>query len=381
MRPMLYRGSLSEMVVPYGDPGRRLVLPQHLRCRANWGWAFSRAPCGRAWIARRTARSSTPWWRTNRVSRGTIPAAVALYERDGGIAWKHGDNTRRARDLVLSFLSEAGNYEYGFDWIFHQDGTLEMRVALTGIMSVKAVADGAHDPYSHLVAKNVCGGAPPALLHLPAGPGCGWPAEPRGGDEQRDRPGRTAESVRRRVHDAGDHARDGIAGAAEVQSGDAAAAGSCRSRARRTRWASRPATRCCPAKTRCRSRCPIRWVRKRAGFLNAHVWVTPYNERGDVRGGRLSVPEQGRRRPAEWTAANRPIDNQDVVLWYTHGDHAQSAARGLAGDAGPRGRLQASPVGILRAQSGHGHPARAAKAIGLNWIYPAFSSLRDIDPE
>ena len=35
----------------------------------------------------------------------TIPAAVALYERDGGIAWKHGDNTRRARDLVLSFLS------------------------------------------------------------------------------------------------------------------------------------------------------------------------------------------------------------------------------------------------------------------------------------
>ena len=38
-------------------------------------------------------------------SRGeprTIPGAVALYERDGGIAWKHGDETRRARELVIS---------------------------------------------------------------------------------------------------------------------------------------------------------------------------------------------------------------------------------------------------------------------------------------
>ena len=55
-----------------------------------------------------------------------IPGAVALYERDAGIAWKHGENTRRARELVLSYFSQPGNYEYGFDWVFHQDGTLEM---------------------------------------------------------------------------------------------------------------------------------------------------------------------------------------------------------------------------------------------------------------
>ncbi len=84
-----------------------------------------------------------------------IPGAIALYERDGGIAWKHGDNVRRARDLVISLLTQAGNYEYGFDWIFHQDGTLEAHVELTGIMAIKGVADGAHDPYGHLVAKNL----------------------------------------------------------------------------------------------------------------------------------------------------------------------------------------------------------------------------------
>ncbi len=72
----------------------------------------------------------------------SLPGAVALYERDAGIAWKHGDDARRARDLVLSFSAQVGNYDYGFDWIFHQDGALEMRVALTGIMAVKGVADG-----------------------------------------------------------------------------------------------------------------------------------------------------------------------------------------------------------------------------------------------
>ena len=173
VRPILYRGSLSEMVVPYGDP--------------SGGWffrnSFDAGELGlginaisleaRVWIARRIARSSMPWWPTPDGRPVTIPRAVALYERDGGIAWKHDDETRRARDLVLGFVSTVGNYDYGFDWIFHQDGTLEVRVALTGVMAAKAVADGAHDPYSHLVGKNLAAAAPPAFFHLPAGSGCG----------------------------------------------------------------------------------------------------------------------------------------------------------------------------------------------------------------
>ena len=101
----------------------------------------------------------------------TIPRAVALYERDGGIAWKHADNTRRARELVLSFLSEAGNYEYGFDWVFHQDGTLEMRVALTGIMSVKGVADGGH---STLTATWWRRTSPPCITSISSRSGWTW---------------------------------------------------------------------------------------------------------------------------------------------------------------------------------------------------------------
>src|SRR5438093_444335 len=60
-----------------------------------------------------------------------------------------------ARDLVLHYSSQAGNYDYGFSWIFHQNGTLEMSVSLSGVMSVKGVPDGAPSPYAHLVAKNI----------------------------------------------------------------------------------------------------------------------------------------------------------------------------------------------------------------------------------
>ena len=54
----------------------------------------------------------------------------------------------------------------------------------------------------------------------------------------------------------------------------------------------------------------------------------------------------------KWTAANRSIDNQDVVVWYTTGDHPQSAAGGLAGDAGGVDRIPAGAVGVFFAESG-----------------------------
>ena len=65
----------------------------------------------------------------------------------------------------------------------------------------------------------------------------------------------------------------------------------------RTPSASRSATSSCPATTRSRWPRPNAWWRKRAGFVNHHVWVTPYRPDETVRRGRLSQPERRRRRP------------------------------------------------------------------------------------
>jgi hypothetical protein len=82
--------------------------------------------------------------------------------------WKHFDRdnnnnaARRSRELVLSWIATVGNYDYGFNWVFHQDGTLEMQVLLTGIMETKGVdlASASHHPdretaYGHLVDRNL----------------------------------------------------------------------------------------------------------------------------------------------------------------------------------------------------------------------------------
>ena len=154
VRSILYRGSLSEMVVPYGDP--------------SGGWFFRNSfDAGELGLGLSAVSlkpgvdcpdNCTVFDAVFADSEGRpvpVPHAVALYERDGGIAWKHDDQARRARDLVLGYVATVGNYDYAFDWIFHQNGTLEMRVGLTGVMAAKAVADGAHDPYSHMVGKNL----------------------------------------------------------------------------------------------------------------------------------------------------------------------------------------------------------------------------------
>jgi primary-amine oxidase len=61
--------------------------------------------------------------------------------------------------------------------------------------------------------------------------------------------------------------------------------------------------------------------RQRAGFINHHLWVTPYASGERYAAGNyptLSTPGQGL--PA-WTKANRPIEQTDIVLWHTIGMH------------------------------------------------------------
>jgi primary-amine oxidase len=148
LRSILYRASLSEMVVPYGDPDET--------------WSFRNAFDVGEYDIGRSVTALRPGHEVPDNARilGAVlasefgkpderPAAVALYERDGGMLWTHTDwlttkvETRRDRQLVLQTLYTVGNYEYAPLWIFHQDGTLELRLELNGIVLVKAVRDAA----------------------------------------------------------------------------------------------------------------------------------------------------------------------------------------------------------------------------------------------
>ena len=143
-RPILHRAAISEMVVPYGDPG-----PVH-----GWKNAFDAGEWGlgpdgqlahpRAATASARSTTSTPSPPTSRASRRRCANAICIHEEDYGILWKHQDlhagrtEVRRSRRLVVSSIATVGNYEYGFYWYFYLDGSIQLEVKLTGIMSTQA---------------------------------------------------------------------------------------------------------------------------------------------------------------------------------------------------------------------------------------------------
>lgn len=163
VRSILHRASLSEMVVPYGDPDT-----------AHW------------WMAAFDAGEVMIGALSNSLALGcdclgdityldsvhvkpngdlnVIKNAICIHEEDYGILWKHTDarsgttEVRRSRRLVVSSIATVGNYEYGFFWYFYLDGTIQMEVKLTGIMQFKSIEPGVSDPFSPTVSTGL--GAP-----------------------------------------------------------------------------------------------------------------------------------------------------------------------------------------------------------------------------
>ena len=139
-RSILYRASLTEMVVPYGDPAPTQRRQERLRRRRVRHGHVRQQPGARLRLPR-----PDPLLRRHLVdSRGeplTIKNAICMHEEDFGILWKHTDRrlpdtpeVRRSRRLVISSISTVENYEYGFFWYLYQDGTIQFEVKLTGFL-------------------------------------------------------------------------------------------------------------------------------------------------------------------------------------------------------------------------------------------------------
>ncbi len=178
VRPILHRAAISEMVVPYGDPG-----PMH-----GWKNAFDVGEWGLGRMANSLTRDcdclgEITYLDATLCSEHGMPHvvenAICIHEEDYGILWKHNDmNTghvevRRSRRLVVSFIATVGNYEYGFYWYFYLDGTIQLEVKLTGIMSTQALAEGEDTPLGLGDRTGARGPVPPAPL-LRAGSTSAW---------------------------------------------------------------------------------------------------------------------------------------------------------------------------------------------------------------
>ncbi|MFT2017202.1 primary-amine oxidase [Streptomyces sp. 796.1] len=152
-RSVLHRASLAEMAVAYGE-----------------------ADEARNWVAFLDAGEYTLGRNANALRLGcdclgeiryldavltddhghpeTLPNAICIHEEDTGLLWKHTDifngnavHSRRGRRLVISYIATVGNYDYGFYWYFHPDGSIAFEVKSTGIVQTTAIEPGATAPH------------------------------------------------------------------------------------------------------------------------------------------------------------------------------------------------------------------------------------------
>ena len=145
-RSVLYQASLSELFVPYQDPAEPWNHQAYYDLGtypADFGGIASTLDPGQDCPA--YARYFDAFIVRPDGSPTQRARVACLYERPGAEpAWRHsrGDfvESRARRDLVLRMIMGAGNYDYLFDWVFKQDGSIRVNLAATGIDQVKSVA-------------------------------------------------------------------------------------------------------------------------------------------------------------------------------------------------------------------------------------------------
>ena len=161
-RPVIYRASMAEMVVPYGSASINHWWKNAFDAgEGGVGKAANSLRLGCDCLGEIVYLDAVQVDENGTAS--TLSHAVCLHEEDYGILWKHTDvttgtaETRRSRRLVVSSFATVSNYDYGFFWYFYLDGTIAAEVKLTGIIQTQAVRPGTRVPYANPVTPELAG--------------------------------------------------------------------------------------------------------------------------------------------------------------------------------------------------------------------------------
>ncbi|WP_045876291.1 primary-amine oxidase [Pseudofrankia sp. DC12] len=325
-RPVLYRASVAEMYVPYGDPA-----PTHWNKNV-----FDMGEYGLGWLANSLTLGcdclGEIFYFDGVVNDQdgeptTIPNAICMHEEDASVGWKHTDfrtlrgEVRRNRRLVISFFATVGNYEYGFYWNLYLDGSIELEIKLTGVLSTGAcelpsdpeygtlIAPGLYAPnhehyFSIRLDMRVDGDRNSVFEVDSCSAGPMGPANPHGNAWRTVRTAITSEAA---------GGRDGnpLNGRSWlITSAD-----------RTSRLGAPTAYKLEPGAYTA----PL-WVdgsqqSRRGGFATKQLWVTAYDPAQRYAAGDYVAQNVSGDGVSRYVEADRPLTDADVVLWYTAGAH------------------------------------------------------------
>lgn len=325
LRPIIHRASISEMYIPYADR-------QPTQSTKN---VFDMGEYGLGWLAN-SLQMGCDCLGEIRYLDGVvndqdgnamvIPNAICIHEEDAGIGWKHTDfrteraEVRRRRRLVISMIVTVGNYEYGFYWQLYTDGTFELLVKLLGCLTTNALPVGGTTPYGQVLAPGLYGphhqhffnvrldtevdGRDNRVVEVDAVPEPLGPDNPLGGYWRPRRTVLANELAARRSIEPR---------AARVWRIESASA--------RNAVGEPTAYTLTPGHNAFAMADPEGVIGRRGGFIGHHLWVTQYDPSERFAAGDYPNQHPGGAGLPTWVQADRPLDGEDLVLWYTVGCH------------------------------------------------------------
>jgi primary-amine oxidase len=237
--------------------------------------------------------------------------------------------------LVVRMAATIGNYDYLFDWVFTDAAEIEVRVGATGIDALKGVATrqmsdatAADDTrYGTLVAPNIVAVNHDHYFNFRLDLDVDGPANSFNHD------------VYRKVQlPAGSSRRSIYVVEPRIAATEAAAlldahGGPVKMRVlneNRKNTVGNPTSYEVLASNHARLLLdPGDWPARRARFLEHDLWVTAYSPAERHAAGEYVMASRGDDGLAVWAARNRPIRNQDLVLWVNVGMHHLTRAEDL----------------------------------------------------
>ncbi len=320
-RPIIYRASLTEMVVPYSDPTTNNF----------WKNAFDAGEYGLGKLANSLelgcdCLGQIHYFDVPVADDNGVPAmmknAICMHEEDYGILWKHYEfrtetyEVRRSRRLVISFFATVGNYDYGFFWYLYQDGTIQLEAKLTGIIQTSAVAPGKPYPWGGMVSEGLAGPTHQHIfnvrMHMMVDGEKNSVTEhefvprPWGRDNPYGNVFDTTSRVLSRELDAAREA-DGRTGRYWKIINPSAKNGVGNPTGYKLVVQPTPLMLAQEGSS----------VRKRGAFGTKHLWVTKYDPAERYASGTFPNQHAGGEGLPKFVAKNRNIENEDIVVWHT----------------------------------------------------------------
>ena len=303
-RPIMYRGSIAEMVVPYGDPSPVRFWQNYFD---TGEYLFGRF--------------------TNLLALGCdcvgeIKYFDAVLADEVGTIWKHSDmftgsnEVRRYRHLVISFFTTVGNDDYGFYWYLSLDGTIECEAKLTGILFTSSYVPGS--PHASEVAPGL--GAPYHQHHFSARLDMMVDGLSNAVDE--------VDAVRLPISVENPHGgaftNSATRLSSEVDAGRLADASVGRAwhivNTEKTDRLGRPTGYVLmPQQSPMLMADPASSIAARAAFTTRQLWATQYDPAEGYPAGDFVHQKPGRDGLPHYMAGDRSLDGEDIVLWHTFG--------------------------------------------------------------